>query len=93
VSALAPVSGGPITTLTTAAADVLLAQHVRILVAPACVEGDAGAYSCAGTTVDGAPIGVTASGTPMQMTVTVGGATLFQGEVDSVIQQAAQVTP
>ena len=93
VSALAPVSGDGITTLRMAADDVLLENGVAVLVAPKC-KADGSAYACQGSTVDGSPISVTsAAGKPRRMTVTVGGTVLYDGEVDPVVQKAAEAKP
>ncbi|MDQ5973322.1 MAG: hypothetical protein QG661_531 [Actinomycetota bacterium] len=90
LSALAPVSGGPITTLRTAANDVLLEKGVEILVAPECTESDS-TFTCAGTTIDMEPITVTSSDAEATtMTVTVGGTVLYDGDVKSVIDRFAE---
>ena len=91
IDGLAPVSGGPITTLRTAANDVLLQNGVEILVAPECVEaGDD--FTCAGTTIDGQAIAVTGTGgEPQTMTVTVGSELLYQGDVRTIIEQFGEV--
>lgn len=93
VSALAPVSGVPITTLRTASYDVLLREGVDILVAPQCVE-EQDRFSCTGSTLDGQSITVVApTEEPLTMTVTVGDTVLFTGEVQSVLDDAAEVQP
>lgn len=93
IGGLAPVSGDSITMLRTAAYDVLLQNNVPILVAPTCTESDT-AYSCAGTTEDGTPITVTAPlAKPLVMTVSVGDTVLYSGDVTTVVQSFAEVTP
>lgn len=90
ISALAPVGGDTITTLRIAADDVLLSNDVDILIAPKCKE-DGAAYRCEGTTVDGQPITVTSpAGKPRTMTVTVGSTVLYDGDVSSVVEKAAE---
>jgi hypothetical protein len=87
---LAPVSGGPITTLRTAANDVLLEKGVEILVAPECTESES-TFTCTGTTIDMEPITVTSSDAEATtMTVTVGGTVLYDGDVKSVIDRFAE---
>ena len=93
VSALAPVSGDAITTLRIAVDDVLLENDVRILIAPKCTTA-AEATSGTGSTVDGDPITVTSPATkPQRMTVKVGDTVLYDGDVDAIVQKAAEATP
>jgi len=94
LSGLAPVGGDTVTGVTTAAIDVLLDKGVDVLRAPICTEVDAG-YTCAGTTLDGKAITVTASNDddPTIVIVVGGGTPLFTGTMQSVLDAAAQATP
>lgn len=93
ITNLAPVSGGPLATVRNGVYDVLVANDVKILVAPQCVQ-EATQFSCTGTTTDGAPILATATLTsPYSMTVTVAGAVLYDGDVQEALDQAAEEAP
>lgn len=93
VAALTPVGGDSITSVRNAAYDVLVAQGVDILVAPQCTTASTG-FSCTGSTMDGREIAVSAtSQAPYPMTVSVGGAVIFEGNAQDVLRQAADVTP
>ena len=90
---LAPVGGDAMTGVKFAATDVLLERKLGILEAPVCTEtGDA--VSCVGSLTDGAVISVQADiGTkPHTMTVTVGGSVVYDGEVQSILDEAARAT-
>ena len=98
MAALAPVGGGDITALRIATVDVLIAKHIDMAQVPVCTEDPSGAngYSCAGTTVDGRPISVTApyaEPTAMTMTVSVGGTVVYAGLVVDPINRAADSAP
>jgi hypothetical protein len=88
---LAPVGGDAMTGVTFAATDVLLQQKFGLLQAPVCTQtGDT--VSCVGSLTDGAVINVQADvgRTPHTMTVTVGGAVIYQGEVQKILDDAAR---
>jgi hypothetical protein len=88
VASLTPVGGSSITSVRNAANDVLIDQDVPILVAPTCSAVDSG-FTCVGSTVDGAEILVTAAGTaPYDMTVSVGGSVIFEGNAQAVLDAA-----
>lgn len=90
---LAPVGGDAMTGVKFAATDVLLERKLGILEAPVCTEtGDT--VSCVGSLTDGAAINVQADiGTkPHTMTVTVGGTVVYDGEVQTILDEAAQAT-
>lgn len=90
INALTPVSGGPLATVQIAMEDQLLASGVQILVAPVCTQ-TATQFECIGSTVDGQEISSTATlTTPYEMTITVGGVTLYDGSVQDVLDQAAE---
>ncbi len=90
IDSLRPVAGDKITGLNIAATDVLVSQGVEILVAPVCEYANE-SYDCAGTTLSGKKIAVTAAGAePESMTVTVGSKTIYDGSIDEVLQQAAR---
>lgn len=89
VAALAPVSGDNIYKVRTAATDVLLESGYAIKVAPVCTQ-EPEAVVCAGSTMDEEAIAVTAPGKgKTTMTVTVGGATVFDGVIQDIIDKAA----
>jgi len=92
VDSLQQVSGVPLATVEIAAEDVLVAQNVRLLSAPACVQaGDT--FTCAGTTLDDQAIEVEVpDDDAMIMTVKVGGAEIFRGPVQEVIDRAGERT-
>jgi hypothetical protein len=91
VSALAPVGGDGISTLRIAIDDVLAEKGVPVLVSPKCTEAEK-AFTCKGTTRAGDPIVATSpAGDPMTMTVSVAGKILYDGDVNAVVQRAAEV--
>ena len=93
IDGLAPVGGDAMTGVKFAATDVLLERKLSILEAPVCTEtGDS--VSCVGSLTDGAVISVRADiGTkPHTMTVTVDGSTVYDGEVQPVLDDAARAT-
>lgn len=88
VASLTPVGGSSITSVRSAADNVLVDQQVPILVAPDCTAVDSG-FTCVGSTIDGAEILVTAAGTaPYDMTVSVGGSVIFEGNAQAVLDAA-----
>jgi hypothetical protein len=90
---LAPVGGDAMTGVKFAATDVLLEKKFGILEAPVCTE-TGNTVSCVGSLTDGAVISVQADiGTkPHTMTVPVGGSVVYDGEVQKVLDEAAQAT-
>lgn len=90
VASLTPVGGASLTSVRNAANNVLVEQEVPILVAPQCTAVDSG-FTCVGSTVDGAEILVTAQGAkPFTMSITVGGAVIFEGNATDVLESAVQ---
>ena len=90
VASLTPVSGASLTSVRNAANDVLFEQGVPILVAPKCRPVDTG-FTCIGSTVDGAEILVMAEGNkPFAMSISVGGAVVFEGNATDVLASAVQ---
>lgn len=90
---LAPVGGDAMTGVKFAATDVLLERKLTILEAPVCTEtGDT--VSCVGSLTDGAVINVQADidTKPHTMTVTVDGSVVYDGEVQTVLDDAARAT-
>jgi hypothetical protein len=88
VASLTPVGGSGVTSVRNAANDVLVEQAVPILVAPTCSAVDSG-FTCVGSTIDGVEILVTAAGTaPYDMTVSVGGSVIFEGNAQAVLDAA-----
>jgi hypothetical protein len=93
VAALAPVSGDAITTLRVAIDDVLIEKGVKVLISPKCKE-EGTTYTCAGSTIDGVAITATSPpGKPRTMKLTVGDEVLYDGDVDSVVEKAAEAKP
>lgn len=90
VSALAPVGGDDITTLRIAIDDVLAEGHVSVLASPKCA-AVGGGYACKGSTTDGMAIVATSpAGEPRQVTVKVGSSIVYDGEVATVVERAAE---
>lgn len=90
VASLTPVGGASLTSVRNAANNVLVDQQVPILVAPKCTAVDSG-FTCVGSTVDGAEILVTAEGAkPFAMSISVGGAVIFEGNATDVLESAVQ---
>lgn len=90
IATLQPVAGDAITGLNIAANDVLLREKVDILVAPVCTY-EPETYTCKGSTTKGDEILVIAQGAkPTTFTVSVGGASIYDGPVDAVIKRAGQ---
>ena len=93
IDALAPVSGGPIQTVRVGILDVLVRENVQILVAPVCTKGET-AFTCVGSTIDGSEINAEANLTaPYFMKVSVGDQVIYDGAVQDVLDEAAEVTP
>lgn len=89
-AALAPVGGNRLTIIRFAANDVLVKQDVDLLIAPVCA-ADGRDVTCHGSSVQGAPILVTSNTDDQaEMTVTVGGATIYAGSVQDVIDAGAR---
>ncbi|MCF7552392.1 hypothetical protein [Pseudonocardia sp. WMMC193] len=88
VAAVAPVGGTREALVRFAGNDVLVAQGVSILAAPVCT-ADAGAVTCAGTATDGTAITVSAPADG-PMTVRVGDRVLYDGPVQTVIDEAGR---
>lgn len=90
IDALAPVSGGPVTSVRMAVYNVLVEQQVPLLVAPQCVPATSG-FTCTGKTIDGQEILATGGPTtPYPITITVGGTTIFEGTAQDVLNKAVQ---
>lgn len=90
LDALAPVGGDDISMVRTAATTLLLAHDLEVLDAPKCTKSDT-EIACVGSLVDGSEVTMQAPTDPFgEITVTVGGEVLFQGQVASVIDKAAQ---
>ena len=93
IGGLAPVGGDALTGVRIAAVDVLLENKLGILEVPVCTQV-AKSVSCVGSLTDGSVVTVEAdiSTTPDTMTVTVGGETIYDGDVQAVLDKAAQAT-
>lgn len=93
ITALAPVSGGPLQTVRVGILDVLVQEGVPILVAPVCTQQPT-QFTCIGSTIDGREIRAVATlSTPYTMSVTIGGDVLYDGDVQIVIDAASVVAP
>jgi hypothetical protein len=89
VAAIAPVGGARVADVRYAANDVLVAAGVAILTAPVCTEAGDHGVTCEGSTIEGATIEVTSTAAdPSALTVTVGGTTLYSGDIESVLEKA-----
>lgn len=90
VDSLAAVSGDKPATVRSAAIDVLLAENVAILTAPVCTQPDKTSITCTGSTATKEPISVTSTATvPLMMKVVVGSRTLYEGDAQTVLDEAA----
>lgn len=93
IDALAPVSGGPLQTVRVGVLDVLVQADVPILVAPVCTQEET-QFTCVGSTIDGAEIMAESTLTkPYMISVAVGSEVLYEGDVQVILDGAAQVTP
>lgn len=93
IDALAPVSGGPISTVRNATYIVLVDQEVPVLVAPTCAAVSTG-FECTGSTVDGETITVNAAATkPYAMTIKIADATVFEGNASDVLTANLEESP
>ena len=91
VEQLKPV-GSRVTLVRFAAIDVLAAKQVEVLVAPVCTSTDDN-VSCTGQTVSQQPITVTSiHDNPVNMEVTVGGAVVYSGSIQDVLDAQARPT-
>lgn len=89
ISAIAPVGGDHLAEVRFAAIDVLVAQEVAVLTAPACEESSDHAISCTGESVDGETIAVSSpADDPSVLTVTVGSETIYSGSILDVLTTA-----
>ena len=91
IAGLAPVGGGAMTSVKFAATNVLLENELGILDAPVCTQtGDV--VSCVGSLTDGQPVVVRAevATKPHTMTVTVGSTVVYDGDVQTVLDDAAR---
>ena len=93
ISGLAPVGGDTMTGVRTAVIDVLIDKGIDVKVAPTCTEVATG-YECEGTTMDGQPITATGSDAddPKIEIVVGGGAPIFTGTMQAVLDEAARAT-
>lgn len=89
LAALAPVGGDDLSMVRSASTTVLLANDLEILDAPQCEKLET-EITCIGSLLDGSEVLVTAPLDPFgEMTVTVGGSVVFEGDLKKVIEQAA----
>lgn len=91
VAVLQPVAGDGVTAVNNATSDVLAREGVDVMTWPVC-SFDAEIYTCRGETLDGQPIvGTTSATEPLELTVTVGDRTVYQGPVQAVLDEAGRV--
>lgn len=92
ITALAPVSGGPQSTVEVAIGNLLTEQKVEVLVLPQCVK-EAAEFRCTGSTVDGSVIlGIAQAKAPYPLTVTIGDTELYSGDAQALIDAAMEGT-
>ncbi len=91
VAALAPVGGDRESGVRYAANDLLLDAGIEILTAPVCVQAADKAVTCQGRTSDGQDIKVVSTAADQaRMVLTVGSRTLYDGEIQAVLDKAMQ---
>ena len=91
VSALAPVGGDRVSGVRYAANDLLLDEGIDVMTAPVCVQAADKAVACEGKTLDGQPIRVvSAAEDQARMVLTVGDRTLYDGDIQAVLEEAMQ---
>lgn len=89
VSALAPVGGDRVTGVRYAANDLLVDAGIEVLTAPVCVQASDKGVTCEGTTRDAQPIRVVSRADDQaRMTLTVGDRTLYDGDIQTVLEEA-----
>lgn len=87
---LQPVAGDAVTSVQIATSDVVQSSvGTAVKTWPVCTT-DGDTYTCAGTMMDGQPIASTGTGSPVMLTVTVGGKQIYQGPVSAVIEKAGR---
>lgn len=93
IAALGPVSGDGLTGVRTASIDLLIEQGYEILRAPVCTQ-EAKAVTCEGELVGGSVVTATGDVTtkPYPMTLTVDGEVIYEGDVQTVLERAAERT-
>lgn len=107
VAQLRGVAGGQVSAVRTATNNVLVEKNVLIGVAPVCIYADP-LYTCAGTTADGQEITSSAEvlaeegatrdqygalePADVSLLVQVGGTTIYEGKVQSVLDTAGEVS-
>lgn len=107
VAQLRGVAGGQVSAVRTATNNVLVDKQVQIGVAPVCIYADP-LYTCAGTTADGQKITSSAevlaeqgatkdqygalAPADVSLVVQVGGTTIYDGTVQSVLDTAGEVS-
>ncbi len=92
IAALAPVGGDAVTTVRTAAIDVVTGHGLLVKEAPRCTATTDG-FSCVGAVTDGSAIVVSAPLSAETLRVQVGGRVLYDGSVQAVLDAAAQGSP
>lgn len=91
VAALAPVGGDREAGVRYAAIDLLLDAGIEVMTAPVCDQASDKAVTCAGTTLDGQDIRVVSPADDQaRMVLTVGTRTVYDGEIQSVLDEAMQ---
>lgn len=91
VAVLEPVAGDGVTAVNNATSDVLSRERIDVMTWPVCDFANE-VYTCTGDTLSGEPIvGTTSSTEPLELTVTVGDRTIYQGPVQAVLDEAGRV--
>lgn len=94
VAAISPVGGTRLAEVRFATGDVLVAKGVDILSGPDCEQADDRTVTCTGETVDGDAItSESPASDETQLTVTVGGTTIYSGTVMDALTDALEPTP
>lgn len=92
VQAIAPVGGDRLALVRFAGNDVLAEQGVAVATYPVCRQ-DASAVTCTGTTLTGDPIVFSEpAATPLVLTVTVAGRSLYSGSAQAVVDRVSRPT-
>lgn len=90
LDALAPVGGDDVSMVRTVTTTVLLHEQLEIMNAPQCTKTDT-EITCEGELLDGSAVSAEAPTTPFgEITVTVAGELLYQGDISSVLEAAAE---
>ena len=91
VAAIAPVGGDRLAEVRYAGIDVLTKAGIEILTAPVCEQSADQGVACEGSDADGQVIRVESRSDAQDVvTVTVGARTIYDGSIQSVLDEAMQ---